>query len=275
MTSRTVLAAGTPVHVCVEGSPDAPAVLLIHGFSGSLHWFHAVSTALATDHRVIRADLRGHGRTGGHTGLDPEAQAETLDAVLETLGIGDTTVAGHSFGADVALALSRRRSSVRAVAIIGQAPDYSYATLPPGGEIMTLPLLGPVLHRLSPAAAIRFGMRTGFAPGFRGVDTFDCPQRPVLDYRAMSSAMYRVVLTERRARLAADPLDSQVEALGLPTLVLHGDHDQMYDVGRTTARYAAAGARVDIITGTGHSPNIERPAEVARLLGAFAAEHGR
>ncbi|WP_218584212.1 alpha/beta fold hydrolase [Nocardia cyriacigeorgica] len=274
MSTTMMVAAGTPVHVGVDGPDDAPAIVLIHGFSGSLHWFHHLTGELATGHRVIRADLRGHGRTGGHTGLVPESQAATLDALLDVLGVSGAIIVGHSFGADVALALARRRSDVRAVSIIGQAPDYSYATLPPGGVVMTLPVLGPVLHRLSPPTAVRLGMRTGFAPGFRSDNAFDHPQRPVLDHRAMSPAMYRTVLTERRARLAADPLDAQVHALGLPTLVLHGDRDQMYDVARTTARYAAVGAHVEVVTGSGHSPNVERPEEVVRLLSAFVAEHG-
>ncbi|MEV0295929.1 alpha/beta hydrolase [Nocardia sp. NPDC050710] len=193
------------------------------------HWFDEVARLLAAAHRVVRVDLRGHGRTGGDVGLDPESQARALGGVLESLDVTGVTAVGHSFGADVALALGGRSERVRAVAILGQAPDYSYANLPQGGVVMTLPVLGPLLHRFAPAAAIRLGLRTGFAPGFPVDNAFDDPDRPVRDHHAMSPSMYRVVLTERRSRLATDPLDAQVRRLGKPTLVLHGDRDRMYD----------------------------------------------
>lgn len=257
------------MHLRVEGPHDAAPVLLVHGFSGSLHWFDDLARLLCTDHRVIRVDLRGHGRTGGDTGLDPESQSRAIASVLESLDVDGVLAVGHSYGADVSLALARRSDRVRAAAIIGQAPDYSHANLPRGGVIMTLPVIGALLHRLSPPAVVRLGMRTGFAPGFPPDNAFDDPDRPIRDHRAMSPAMYRVVLAERRSRLAADPLDAQVRALGKPCLVIHGDRDQLYDPVRTAARYAAAGATVEIVSGAGHSPNIERPHDVARIIGAY------
>ncbi|WP_405179531.1 alpha/beta hydrolase [Nocardia sp. NBC_01377] len=267
-TDTMIPADGGAVHVRVDGRADAPTVLLIHGFAGSLHWFDDLTRLLSAEYRVIRADLRGHGRTGGDTGLDPESQSRALASVLDSLDARGVLAVGHSYGADVALALARRSDRVRAAAIIGQAPDYSYAKLPRGGVIMTLPVLGALLHRLSPPAAVRLGLRTGFAPGFPIDNAFDDPDRPIRDHRAMSPAMYRAVLTDRQTRLAADPLDAQVRALGKPCLVIHGDRDQMYDPARTVARYTAAGAEVEIVPGAGHSPNIERPHDIARILAA-------
>lgn len=82
-------------------------------------------------------------------------------------------------------------------------------------------------------------MGTAFAPGFPQDNAFDHPDRPVLDYRAMSPGMFREDLPVRRARLAADPLDAQGRALGRPWLVLHGDRDRMYSVRETVARCRA------------------------------------
>ncbi|WP_156371387.1 alpha/beta fold hydrolase [Nocardia arizonensis] len=53
--------------------------------------------------------------------------------------------------------------------------------------------------------------------------------------------------------------------------MIHGDRDQLYDVIRTAAGYRAAGARVEIVAGAGHSPNVERPGQVARILREFAS----
>ncbi|MFI9506150.1 alpha/beta fold hydrolase [Nocardia sp. NPDC052566] len=269
VSDAMIVADGVSMHVRTEGPAAAKAVVLIHGFGGSLHWFDRLAPMLATTFRVVRADLRGHGRTGGDTGLEPESQARTIAAVLDSLEIADAAAFGHSFGADIALALARRSDRVREAGIIGQAPDYSYANFPPGAVIMTVPILGPLLHRLTPPIAIRLGLRAAFARGYRFDDAFDRRDQPVRDYRAMHPAVYRETVTARRTRLAADPLDAQLRALPKPAMVLHGDSDQMYDPAKTIARYAATDARVEVVAGAGHSPNVERPAEVARLIREF------
>ncbi|WP_225727879.1 MULTISPECIES: alpha/beta fold hydrolase [unclassified Nocardia] len=262
------------MNVRSDGPADAATVLLIHGFAASLHWFDRVTELLVPAYRVLRVDLRGHGRTGGRFGFDPESQSRAIVSVLDALDIRDAVVLGHSFGADVALAVGRRSERVSAVGIIGQAPDFSYSKLPAAGVLLTLPVLGTLVHRITPAAAIRFGMRTAFARGFRARDVFDRPDRPVLDYRAMHPGMFREVLVDRPARLRGEPLDAQLRAIGKPALVIHGSDDQLYDTARTVARYAAAGARVEVVDGAGHSPNIERPNEFARLVGEFRTETG-
>ena len=55
---------GVRLHVRDSGPKDAPAVILIHGFGGSLHTWDAWAQVLAADHRVIRFDLPGSGRRG-------------------------------------------------------------------------------------------------------------------------------------------------------------------------------------------------------------------
>ncbi|GAA3539667.1 hypothetical protein GCM10022222_24070 [Amycolatopsis ultiminotia] len=98
------------LNVLVDGPADAPVLLLVHGFGGSLRSYDPVAALLTERFRVVRADLRGHGRTGGHTGLDAAAQAEALAAAVGNLtGI---TAVGHSFGADVVLELATRTKAV-------------------------------------------------------------------------------------------------------------------------------------------------------------------
>ena len=87
----------------------------------------------------------------------------------------------------------------------------------------------------------------------------------------MNPRMYRTILADRRARLAALPLDVQVHDLGLPVLAILGGRDRLYPSAATAARYRAAGARVVVIDDAGHSVNIQRPAEVAALIHDFAA----
>src|SRR3954470_6326451 len=98
---------GHDVHVRHDGPEDAPAVVLVHGFACSMHWFDRVTAELAADHRVIRVDLLGHGCTSPATELDAASQARAMSGVLQRLGTTAATAVGHSFGADVVLAMAR------------------------------------------------------------------------------------------------------------------------------------------------------------------------
>ena len=267
----TMLEVGSKtVHVREDGPSDGCPLLLIHGFAASMHWFDRMTTVLADTHRVIRIDLQGYGCTGGHEGLDARSQSRMVAAVLDTLDVKNVVAVGHSFGADVALAVAARSDRVGKVVVLSQAPDYSYATLPAAGILLGLPFVGDVLHSLATAPSVQFFAGIGFAPGFRIDSGLDSPNRMFEDHQAMSSRAQRAVLVERKNLLARRPLDEQIRELGLPTLAIHGRHDQMYDCDKSIERYAAAGASVAVIEGAGHSPNVERPVEVARLVRDFA-----
>lgn len=120
----------------------------------------------------------------------------------------------------------------------------------------------------------RISSRVGFAPGHHidhgSGDESDDPQRIALDRAAMNPRMYRTVLADRRARLAALPLDRQARDLGLTVLAIHGGRDRLYPSTPAAARYHAAGARAVVIDDAGHSVDVQRPAEVAELIRDFA-----
>jgi pimeloyl-ACP methyl ester carboxylesterase len=256
------------VNVHVDGPADAPNVLLLHGFASSLHSFDAVAPLLAARLRVVRVDLLGHGRsTKDAPAYDSETQADMVVGVLDRLGIAPDAVVGHSFGADVAIGVAERHRDVSRVVVIGQAPDYSTARLPWGSSLMTRPVVGALLHRLAPAAAVRRLSGFAFAPGADAGSLFDHPGRLVQDFRATSPHVYRTVVVDRPRRLAERPLDERLRQLGRPALVILGARDQLYPVGPSSARYAAVpGVRVEVLAGSGHSPVLEEPAAVARLI---------
>jgi pimeloyl-ACP methyl ester carboxylesterase len=258
-----------PVHVRLDGPQDAPPVLLVHGFACSLHWYDDLVAELSEEFRLIRVDLHGHGCTGGSTGLDPESQARMVDGVLEQLGVIDGVVVGHSYGADVALATARATNRITRVVLVGQAPAYGrgLSRLPRLGVVMTIPVLGPVLHRVSPAAVVRQGSRIAFAGRYRATRAMS--EQGLADHQAMTGLMYREVLTHRGRRLAVDGLDEQLRRLGLPSLVVLGERDQMYPVEPSRARYLAADARVVVVPDAGHSVQVEQPVTLARLLRDF------
>ncbi|MBM7173322.1 alpha/beta hydrolase, partial [Streptomyces sp. G44] len=68
--------------------PDAPALVLIQGLTGSPDWWEPVVPVLARVHRVIRFDLAGRGRPGRSPGSDDglPAHVRRVAAALDGLG---------------------------------------------------------------------------------------------------------------------------------------------------------------------------------------------
>ena len=253
-----------PVHVREDGPADGRVLVLLHGFSGSLHWYDLVVPPLADTYRLVRIDLLGHGSTGG-AGADAPVQARAVSAVLARLDVHDAVVVGHSFGADVAVELAERDERITRLVIVTQAPDYSDAVLPRGNRLMTVPVLGQAIYRFGVVLAIGLGAVAGrVRPAQRQLAA-----QAVADFRALSPHMFRVVLVDRRVRMDRRPLDVQVRAAGKPTLVILGERDHFYGA-RSAPRYRAAGARVEILAESGHSPLVELPGRTAALIADFS-----
>jgi pimeloyl-ACP methyl ester carboxylesterase len=93
---------GTRLNVALHGPKDAPAVVFSHGWTCSTRYWNPQVRALASDHRVITYDQRGHGASANSRGqYGPDLLAADLSAVLEaTLEPQQQAVlVGHSMGA--------------------------------------------------------------------------------------------------------------------------------------------------------------------------------
>ena len=101
---RFVHADGLRVHVAEAGAPDAPPVLLLHGWPQHWYMWRAVMAALGDRHRLIAPDLRGFGWTEapGH-GYDGETFAADQVALLDALELDRVHVIGHDWGGWTAL----------------------------------------------------------------------------------------------------------------------------------------------------------------------------
>lgn len=176
------------VHVRDDGPAGAPTLVLIHGFTASLHWYDLVVARLAGEHRIVRVDLVGHGGTGG-LAVDAPVQARVVSAVLAQLDVAGATVVGHSFGADVAATLAEDDPRVARLVILTQAPDYSDATLPRGSEVTTKRVLGHSLVRAAQLLALTGGVALRLAP--RRNTTRDLAAQGLRDLRAVHPGMFR------------------------------------------------------------------------------------
>ncbi len=254
-------------HVVQNGSPGAPALLLIQNAATPIALWDPVVEALAGAYRVIRVDLLEHGRPGPAAGYDVPAQASRAGAALDRLGVGRVTVIGHSSGGMVATALAEQRPGlVAALALINTGPSTDAKIPdPPLSRLLTAPLAGPLLWRLKTEGTIRKAAQTGFT---RPVGIPDAVIAHVqgMTYRSFTATM-RAYWDYLRQRSIPD----RIAVLGLPVLVIFGTDDRRWRSASAAAYRDVPGARVELLPGVGHTPMVEDPQPTAKLLLDFAA----
>ncbi len=97
------LPGGLRGHYRDEGDPQAPVLVMVHGFSASLHTWEPWTQRLKADYRIITLDLPGHGLTRAPEGYAAGigAYADYVDAVTQRLGVDRFTLIGSSMGGHV------------------------------------------------------------------------------------------------------------------------------------------------------------------------------
>jgi pimeloyl-ACP methyl ester carboxylesterase len=275
--ARTVMLNGH--EFCYLDSGDGPAVLFIHGLTGShRNWAHLVEK-LDTDHRVLVPDLFGHGASAKPMGdYSLGAHAATLRDLLDRLGIDQVTLVGHSFGGGIAMQFCYlfpgrvERLVLVASGGLGRSvnPILRAATLP--GSEWVLPLIASKWVRGRAEAVGRVLTSGGWQASadvtevWRGFTSLaDADTR-----RAFLATTRSVIDPGGQTVTAHDRLPNAIE---IPTLVVWGTRDRMIPAWHaTTAHEVMADSRVVLFEGAGHFPHLEEPERFAELLSAFIAE---
>ena len=255
------------VQVVEAGPPGGSPIVLVHCFTCSVNWWDRMIPLLAREHRVVAMDLRGHGGSEKPAdGYSMPEQAELLAAALGRLRVRDATVVGHSLGGPVSIALAERSPAlVDRLVIIDSSPDRTYGDVGFIGELPFKPVIGQTLWRIKPDFSIEDGLEVAFAPGF------PVPEEFVEDVKRMTYSSYKGSHDGFDEYTAEEALPERAAATGKPTLAIAGAEEQLIsDPEAALAAYRASGAATKLILGAGHSPNVEKPAQVAALVLAFA-----
>jgi haloacetate dehalogenase len=94
--------------ILVRSYGSGPPVHLLHGFRQTHLMWRSVAPLLARNFTVVCADLRGYGLSGcpgstpDHAPYAKRAMAQDMVAVMQRLGFGRLSVAGHDRGGRVA-----------------------------------------------------------------------------------------------------------------------------------------------------------------------------
>jgi pimeloyl-ACP methyl ester carboxylesterase len=255
---------GGDLHVTDRGPRDAPTILLVHCYTCSMDYWQRLEPLLRRDHRVIAVDLLGHGRSempdGGYS---MEHQADTIAEALDALDAKPVLAVGQSLGGPVSTALAQRHpDKVRGLVIMDSASQTKYVSLPLTAKLARMPVIGPALKRVAPDSTIHKELGKAFHEGFDFPDSF------VDDVRAMTYTSFAESFEGGRDFTASERLDDRIAATGVPVSVIFGAEDRIVDPESADDYRDIPGAKVVVLPGIGHTPQMEAPARSAALVRA-------
>lgn len=113
------------LHVEATGPQDGPAVVFLHGVSGSGETYGWLPPEIVDGRRVLRVDLRGHGRSARATGTYrvSEYGADVVEVLRSQIG-RPVVLVGHSLGGVVAWWIAQNQPDLVVAAFLEDPPLY-------------------------------------------------------------------------------------------------------------------------------------------------------
>ncbi|RAK29804.1 non-heme chloroperoxidase [Actinoplanes lutulentus] len=255
------------------GDHDGTPVILSHGWPLNSDAWEAAALFLAEHgHRVIAHDRRGHGRSSQTWhGNEMDTYADDLSCLVERLDLTGITLVGHSTGGGEIVHYIGRYGTARVakVVLVSAVPPLMLRTAdnPSGMSISVFDAL-----RASEKAN-RAQLYRDLADGpFFGRGDVDQGFRDA--FWAQSMACGHRAAFECIAAFSATDFRPDLAAIDVPTLVIHGDDDQIVPLAVGGARSASliAGASLKVYAGSGHAlPDTDRDRLHADLLAFIAS----
>jgi pimeloyl-ACP methyl ester carboxylesterase len=269
---RSIDVEGARVRVREEGPPDAPAVLMIHGFVFSLESFDGWAAALRSDYRVIRFDLLGHGLTGPDADkrYSPPERAAFIGDLMDALEIDRAVVAGNSLGGLSAWRFAASHPE-RVEALILVSPG-GYPINGVGDAPLPPPKAMETFLRLVPEAGARASLQYIYSDDAKATDARAALMRDMMRRRGNGQAFIDSI----NEFTLPDP-EPDLARIAAPTLILWGEDDVIIPIAQGERMAAMIpGARLARYAGVGHAAQEEAPeataADVRAFLEALAGE---
>ena len=236
---------------------SGPPVVLSHGWPLSSDSWEAQQLFLAGNgFRVIAHDRRGHGRsTQTWSGNDMDTYADDLASLIVALDLHDLALVGFSTGGgEVARYIGRHGTSrVAKVVLVSAVPPFMLQTQDNPGGVPIEVFDGIRAASLADRSQTYQDLADG--PFFGANRPGQNPSRGMRDafwLQGMQSG-HRNAL-ESIAAFSATDFRPDLDRIDVPTLVIHGDDDQVVpiDVGGRASAARITGAELKVYPGAPH-----------------------
>ena len=262
----------------LEGEGDP--IVMFHGYADSADtWRQALALLARRGRRAIAVDLPGFGAAEAlERGQPILEQLDQFAADVARYAAGRprqrVVAVGNSLGGCVSLRLAERHSELLS-GVVGVAPAglamtrllYIVQRDPVLRSILALPT--PVPSFVLRAAVARLYVQLAFAIP-RAVDP-RVVSAFTWHHRDRSRVASYLDIAHRLIPELRDPYE--LDRITSPVLLVWGDRDRLvFHRGADRVLGSVRGARLELLPGIGHCPQVEAPDRLTELLLAFAAE---
>jgi non-heme chloroperoxidase len=255
---------------------EGPAVTFSHGWPLNADMWDGQMLFLAQHgFRVVAHDRRGHGRSSqASSGNDMDGYADDLAALVEALDLRDITMVGHSTGGgEVARYVGRHGTARLARAVLIAAVPPLLLQTPANPEGLPLEAFDAMRVALVKDRAQAY---RDFAPLFYGANRPGAQVSPgILDQFWLWSMQAGLKNAYESIKAFSETdFTSDLQRFDVPTLVMHGEDDQVVPV-RNSAKKSAQlirGAAEIYYPGLSHGLTATHPDLVNRDLLAFCQQ---
>jgi abhydrolase domain-containing protein 6 len=256
LEQKEIQVQGHPVPYLTGGRGE-PLVLL-HGFGGDKNHWVRIAKYLTPHFTVIAPDLPGFGETDRDLSLryGISDQVDRVHDFVEAFHLKSFHLGGNSMGGQIAGAFAAKYpQDVKTLWLLAPGGVMS-AKMSELGELVRKgknPLLISNVQDYEALLDFVFVERPRIPRSIKRYLTKEAIQN-----REFNAKVFKEILQDRA------PLETVLQGVPIPTLILWGDQDRLLDVsGAEILKSAVPDAEVMVMKHTGHTPMIERPEETA------------
>lgn len=259
--------------VAYRSAGSGPAIVLVHGITGTSATWEQVMPYLATRFTVIAPDLIGHGESAKPRGdYSLGAYASGVRDLMVTLGHESATFVGHSLGGGVVMQLSyqfpERCERLVLVDSGGLGRELNLLL-----RAATLPLSEVVLPLLASPRLLGAGRSVGRLFGRLGMHAGTDMAELARGHASLEDPEARAAFVHT-LRTIVDPMGQRVDASdrlylaeNVPFMLIWGERDPIIPVehGRS-AHELVPSSRLEVFEEAGHFPHLDEPQRFLDLL---------
>jgi pimeloyl-ACP methyl ester carboxylesterase len=240
---------------------QGPAILILHGWGGSSDsWLEVQNDLVSRGYSVVCPDLPGFGKSDG-----PPKPWAVDDYVEWTRGFISYmnsrqefpeffSLLGHSFGGRIAIKFSVRYPEKIKKLVLCDAAGIKFEPDIKTKTVLAAAKIGKALFSLRIFAIIREWARDLFYLVLRNKD--------YVKARGVMRETMKLVLNE--------DLLPELPKISLRTLIVWGDEDELVPLKCAQVfKEKIAGSEFVVLEGVGHSPHLEKPLELAKIIDSF------
>lgn len=269
---RDVNVRGLKLHYQEWGAPDAPVILMIHGFGVSGHMFDEFAERLQGSYRLLALDQRGHGDSDWSDEGDysRDAFVEDIEAFCAALNLERFVLMGHSMGGLNSVAfVNRYPARARSLVLVDVGPESAregvdnIVRFTRGPDELEFDQFVEMAHRFNQRRTIenireRMRHRLRQMPGGKWTWKFDSRFR-------QQDANLRI-----GSEMSNDEVWALFRGVMVPTLLLRGaESDVLTQEVAERAAQEMARCRLVVVPAAGHSVPGDNPDDFTAAVTAF------